>query len=81
MVLLLPATDAQDAAAIAEATRTAVLRLRLPHASTALGFVSISLGVAACVPQVDTGAFTLLKAADDALYRAKMKGKNAVELA
>ena len=81
MVLLLPATDAQDAAAIAEATRTAVLRLHLPHASTALGFVSISLGVAACVPQVDTGAFTLLKAADDALYRAKMKGKNAVELA
>ena len=81
MVLLMPATDAQEAAAIAEAARTAVLRLHLPHAGAPLGFVSISLGVAACMPQANTGPFALLKAADDAMYGAKVKGKNAVEVA
>lgn len=81
MVLLLPARDAQDAAAIAEAARTAVQKLHLPHVGVAPGFVSISLGVAACMPQANTGPFALLKAADDALYSAKMKGKNVVEVA
>jgi diguanylate cyclase (GGDEF)-like protein len=80
MVLLLPQTDALSAARVAEVARQAVAALRIPHAATALGHVSVSLGVAAWVPGAGSTPDQILKEADNALYRAKRAGRNRVEL-
>ncbi|MET3441099.1 diguanylate cyclase (GGDEF)-like protein [Variovorax paradoxus] len=78
MVLLLPATDAEGALEVAQRARLAVVDLQIPHAAAALGTVSISLGVAAWVPEPGSTPFELLKAADEALYLAKQEGRNTV---
>lgn len=77
-VLLLPNTDDQGALATAERVRAAVFDKNLPHAhSPAADRVSISLGVASTIP--DSGEpEALLKAADEALYKAKRAGRNRV---
>ncbi|WP_154659415.1 diguanylate cyclase domain-containing protein [Arenimonas composti] len=79
--LLLPGLDLQAAAAVAERVRQAVLHADLPHPGSPQGRVTISIGVAAMVPQEGVGAEVLIAAADAALYRAKHAGKNRVELA
>ncbi|WP_418132148.1 diguanylate cyclase (plasmid) [Variovorax sp. 375MFSha3.1] len=76
MVLLLPATDAEGALEVAQRARLAVIDLQIPHAASALGQVSVSLGVAAEIPSLCSTPFELLKAADEALYRAKQEGRN-----
>jgi diguanylate cyclase (GGDEF)-like protein len=80
MVLLLPATDAEGALEVAQRARLAVAELQIPHAAAALGVVSVSLGVAAAVPQPGSTPFELLKAADEALYLAKEAGRNTVKV-
>jgi diguanylate cyclase (GGDEF)-like protein len=76
---LLPDTTLAAARDVAERMRQAVFDRALPHAhSSAADRVTLSLGVAAQVPaDVDT-AESLLKAADQALYRAKNAGRNRV---
>ncbi len=71
-VVLCPATDAEQAAQLAEALREQVCRQPFPQA----GAVTVSLGVAACAGG-DDGA-TLLQRADRALYRAKAGGRDRV---
>ncbi|CAN7651902.1 diguanylate cyclase [Pseudorhodoferax sp. LjRoot39] len=78
MVLLLPQTDQLGATMVAEAARTAVAAMDIPHAAVVAGKVTISLGVAAMVPGQQDSAPALLKAADAALYEAKRKGRNQV---
>ena len=78
LVMLLPDTDAAGAALIAERARAAVASLRLRHETSALGLVSISLGVATAVPAPTTERYELVNAADEALYVAKSNGRNQV---
>ncbi|KQP35874.1 diguanylate cyclase [Pseudorhodoferax sp. Leaf274] len=78
MVLLLPQTDVLGATMVAEAARTAVAAMDIPHAAVVAGKVTISLGVAAAVPGPQDTEQALLKAADAALYEAKRKGRNQV---
>jgi diguanylate cyclase (GGDEF)-like protein len=79
LVLLLPETAEDGAVAVAEQARQAVLDLRIVHADGPAGVVTISLGVAASVPQASDTQESLLRAADAALYRAKQAGKNQVQ--
>ncbi|WP_435509308.1 sensor domain-containing diguanylate cyclase [Variovorax sp. LT1R16] len=81
MVLLFPDTDARSANEVAERARVAVQNLQIPHGATSLGTVSVSLGVAAWKPTHESTPVELLKAADEALYRAKQDGRNIVRVA
>ncbi|MGE4064048.1 MAG: diguanylate cyclase [Rhodospirillaceae bacterium] len=76
-VALLPETKLDGAVAVAEAIRSAVLALEIPHSSSKTAtHVSVSLGVACAVPQPEQEPTTLLELADKQLYAAKMAGRN-----
>lgn len=74
-VVLLPQTDLENAARLAECLRTAIEQIRVPH----LPPITMSIGVAQ--HQGDESTESLLKRADTALYRAKKLGRNRVALA
>ena len=72
-MLLCPETDANGGMFLAEQLRACVEEARFP----VIGRITASFGVAAFRPADDEEA--LLRRADDALYRAKGKGRNRVE--
>lgn len=77
-IFLLPNTPLEGAALFADRVRQAVECLALPHNTSRAGsVVTLSLGVAARVPCAE-GPAGLIKAADEALYRAKEAGRNRV---
>ncbi len=76
---VLPETDLTGAVRVAEKIRTAVEALAITHAySIVSDRVTISLGVAATIPTYDGCCEELIKKADQALYRAKQRGRNRV---
>jgi diguanylate cyclase (GGDEF)-like protein len=77
MVVLLPDTSLEGALAVAERIRATILALQMPHAGSSFGMVTISAGVAACIPlRNNCSESQLLEAADQALYLAKAGGRN-----
>lgn len=73
--------DAEHARTMAGMMCAAVEALRIPHALSQYGVVTLSVGMAVAVPDGDSDAAGLLKHADAALYRAKQLGRNRAELA
>jgi len=79
--VILPATDASGAMRVGEKIRVAVETLAIPHQCSLLGgVVTVSIGVASRVPARHSKATVLLEAADQALYRAKLAGRNQVAI-
>jgi diguanylate cyclase (GGDEF)-like protein len=77
-LLIFPGTRRAQALAAAENVRSAVAAHEFPFGfGQPLGVVSISGGVAEC-PADGADAATLVRAADEALYRAKDAGRNRV---
>jgi diguanylate cyclase (GGDEF)-like protein len=77
-VALLPTTDLAGATALAEAMRDSLTRLGITHASTSLGRVTLSAGVASAIPKPGSSPDELVRVADAALYEAKQAGRNRV---
>lgn len=79
---LLPETSSRAAASVAERMRATVEALAVPRPGLdPPPRVTVSIGVATRVPADGDDADTVVKAADEALYRAKAEGKNRVVVA
>ncbi len=79
--IILPGSSREDARRLAEAIREAMIARRIPHPGTGSGLQTISLGVAALVPEPGQTATDLVHLADTALYAAKLNGRNQVTCA
>jgi diguanylate cyclase (GGDEF)-like protein len=74
-------TDGARAAAIAERMRRAVEELAIEHRGSGVGpFLTISVGVAVIEPEVQRNPSGAVQLADEALYRAKSRGRNRLEI-
>lgn len=80
--VILPNTDLKGAETVAESIRRSIRDRRISHRSSAIDtIVTMSLGVASCIPSAEHSAASLLKRADEALYTAKEGGRDQVRLA
>ncbi len=80
--VVLPNTDLEGAARVAEFIRAEVLGLQIVHAkSVVCKYVTLSLGVACCIPLPMSLPGTLIAIADKALYRSKQTGRDRVSTA
>jgi diguanylate cyclase (GGDEF)-like protein len=76
--LLLPNTGPQKALEIGETVRATIQGLGLPHITSNHQAVTVSVGVAATLPNEAQRPGDLVEAADAALYAAKHRGRNTV---
>ncbi|MES2662854.1 MAG: diguanylate cyclase [Pseudomonadota bacterium] len=76
-VVLLPETDSLGAIQVAEALHQEIKNLAIPHEESPIApYVTISIGVASIIPNIDSLPIQFLRAADEALYEAKSSGRN-----
>lgn len=79
-VLILPMTQDADALNLSQRICTSLSDLRLPHALSDFGYVTVSIGVAVCYPSLQKSPESLVEKADKALYIAKERGRNQIAL-
>lgn len=79
-VLVLPESDAQAAAIVAEKCHSLILEQRIPHEkSPVCPTLTVSIGVGTIIPTPDAEPIEFIETVDRLLYKAKQKGRNCVE--
>lgn len=77
--VVLQTAKESDALMLAERIRQAIYDLNLPHKeNSAADRVTLSMGVATCVPTAKTNPTQFIETADRGLYAAKEAGRNTV---
>lgn len=76
--VLLPNTPIARALEIGEMIRAAVRELAIPHCASVTENLTLSIGVAAALPNATMEPTDLIEAADAALYAAKHAGRDCV---
>jgi diguanylate cyclase (GGDEF)-like protein/PAS domain S-box-containing protein len=80
-VVVLPDTDSAGAYVTAEHIRRAVELRQIVHEGAPHGVVTLSIGCATDIPQLELPCTRLIERADHALYLAKSAGRNCVRVA
>jgi len=75
-VLLMPETRAVDAAVLLERIRAKAPQIQIGQGMS----LSVSCGIAECLPDQDSASGEVMRRADLALYEAKSAGRNCVKL-
>ena len=77
--VILPHSTADEAAALAETLRQRVEALNIAHrGNPEAGRITISIGLSTRMPPQTADVDALMHSADQALYRAKQRGRNSV---
>jgi diguanylate cyclase (GGDEF)-like protein len=76
-IALLYADDENGALGVAERVVKSIAALKIPHQKSNYGVLTVSAGVASS--KKHQTALSLMKSADEALYRAKQHGRNRAE--
>jgi diguanylate cyclase (GGDEF)-like protein/PAS domain S-box-containing protein len=78
-VLVLPETDEESAAKIAERCRSLLFKEQIPHEKSQVSqILSVSLGVGTIVPVHSDESIAFIEEVDKRLYRAKQNGRNCI---
>jgi len=81
-VLLRPTTETAGAQRVAQQIQHQLAKRQWPHvANTASPYVSMSIGVSSLYPRTTLSTDVLIRLADEALYAAKLQGRNRVLVA
>lgn len=77
-VIMLPRTSLEAGQSLARSVRSKIEDLAIAHQASEQGIVTISAGVACCIPEPQMDSEDLLRLADRSLYQAKDAGRNEV---
>jgi len=78
--IIFPNTVLKEACAVAERLKLSIEARAFEHAFCERKIVTLSIGVASCKPHLHREPQQLISQADEALYEAKRKGRNRVEV-
>ncbi len=78
LAVVLPETNLEGALLIAERVRSHIENLLIESSEGRIQ-ITASVGVSACLPNTQSSVHALVERADQALYRAKDRGRNRVE--
>jgi two-component system, cell cycle response regulator len=79
--VILPDTELEGAVLVGQALRDSIASAKIPHMGSRITpYITISVGCAAQVPTMESTWENLILTADNALYSAKEKGRNRVQI-
>lgn len=81
-VVVLPNTSIDGVVAVAQKIQAQIRQAQIQHSGSKISqFVTLSLGVVSFIPNLKTTSVSLIKQADEALYRAKQQGRDRLQAA